>query len=189
MSQPSYPTPPPGQQPPAGAAWGGPPPPQPKKSPVGKILGFGCFGFVGFLVIIGIIGAVASSGSDSTSPAATKQTASSSAKKSDAPAKDTAAQDQAAAGPEGDVKITACEVDSALRWPSAKLTITNRSSKTSNYMVQLEFVDAKGTRISEGIAATNNLAPGQAAKETAQGTAEAEGKISCKVTEVTRYAS
>ncbi|MFF0450246.1 FxLYD domain-containing protein [Streptomyces sp. NPDC004609] len=91
--------------------------------------------------------------------------------------------------PEDDVKITSCEVDSALSWPSAKLTITNQSSDTSNYLVSVEFVDAQGVRIGEGFAATNNLAPDRSAKEVAQGTAEAKGKITCKVTKVTRYAS
>jgi len=188
MSQQSFPPQPPSdQQPPGwgqpqGPAWGAPPPP-PKKNPIGKILGFGCLGIVGLVVVIGIIGAVLGGSSSDTSD---KPAASSGTKTSSAPQKTSAADE---AGPEGDVKITACVVDSALHWPSAKLTITNRSSKASNYMIELEFVDAKGTRISEGIAATNNLAPGQAAKETAQGTADASGKITCKVTKVTRYAS
>jgi uncharacterized protein (UPF0333 family) len=88
-----------------------------------------------------------------------------------------------------DAAITKCEVDKTLGWPSAEVTITNHSSKSSNYMVQVEFLDASGTRISEGIAATNGLAPGQKSIQKAQGTAEGKGKLSCKVIDVTRYAA
>ena len=88
-----------------------------------------------------------------------------------------------------DVKIDSCEVDPTTGFPAAKITITNHSSKTSNYAVQVEFVNAGGTRLDEGLAATNNLASGQASEETAQGTTQVSGTISCKVTDVTRYAS
>lgn len=88
-----------------------------------------------------------------------------------------------------DVEITSCVVDAVLHWPSAELKITNHSSKASNYMVQVEFLDATGTRIAEGLAATNGLAPGQASVQKAQGASEAKGKVSCKVIDVTRYAA
>lgn len=89
----------------------------------------------------------------------------------------------------GDVEIGSCQVDPTLHWPSADLKITNHSSKSSNYIVNIEFVDAGGTRLAEGIAATNNLAAGQAANVKAAGTAEVKGKVSCKVSKVTRYAA
>lgn len=88
-----------------------------------------------------------------------------------------------------DVKIDSCSIDSLTKMPSAKLTITNKSSKTSNYTVQVEFTDASGTRLDEGMAATNNLAPGQVSKQTAGAMTEASGTVKCKVTDVTRYAS
>ncbi|MFD0260888.1 FxLYD domain-containing protein [Kitasatospora indigofera] len=88
-----------------------------------------------------------------------------------------------------DVEITGCVVDAVLHWPSAEVKITNHSSKASNYMVQIEFLDATGTRIAEGLAATNGLAPGQASVQKAQGASEAKGKVSCKVIDVTRYAA
>lgn len=89
-----------------------------------------------------------------------------------------------------DVEIAACNVDDTLHWPSADVTITNHTSKSSNYLVNVEFVDASGTRIGEGVAATSNLAAGQAAKTKAQGAVDAKGqKVSCKVTSVTRYAA
>jgi hypothetical protein len=88
-----------------------------------------------------------------------------------------------------DVKIDNCSIDPTTKFPSAKVTITNKSSKTSNYMVQVEFTDSKGTRLDEGMASTNNLAPKQVSKQTAQALTEASGAIKCKVTDVTRYAS
>ncbi|MER6396823.1 FxLYD domain-containing protein [Kitasatospora sp. NPDC001603] len=94
-----------------------------------------------------------------------------------------------AADATGDVELAGCEVDATLHWPSAQLKVTNHSSKSSNYMIQVEFVDAAGTRIGEGVAATNNLAAGQAATLKAQGATDAKGKVSCKVTNVTRYAA
>lgn len=180
MSTPQYPPPsgppagpphPPGgwqQQP----GWAGPPP-QPKKSSAGKIIGFGCLGIV-------LAGLASNDRDPSPKPGASKESTDKGGKSSG---------DDKAPGPTGDVKIDSCEIDDALHWPSAKLTITNRSSKTSNYAISLEFVDASGTRISEGFAASNNLGPGKVAKETAQGTADAKGKITCRITEVTRYAS
>ncbi|MFJ8042595.1 FxLYD domain-containing protein [Kitasatospora sp. NPDC096147] len=89
-----------------------------------------------------------------------------------------------------DAEITGCKVDSVLGWPSADVKVTNHSSKASNYIVNVEFVDESNTRVAEGIAATNNLAPNQAAQLKAQGASETKGKkISCRVSDVTRYAS
>ncbi|GAA2829399.1 hypothetical protein GCM10010441_62340 [Kitasatospora paracochleata] len=88
-----------------------------------------------------------------------------------------------------DVEITNCTVDATLHWPSAELKITNHSAKASNYIVHIEFVDASGTRIAEGIGATNNLAPNQGAVVKATGPSEVTGKISCRTADVTRYAA
>lgn len=139
---------------------------------------------LGAVVAVVVIGSAAGASGRSNRPAAPTVPASS------APAPTaggtTATPD---AGPRGDVKITGCHIDPDLNFASASVTITNRSSKPSNYIVQIEFTDSHGTRLDEGTAATNNLAPGQAAKETAQGTTEVHGTITCRVTDVTRYAS
>lgn len=58
------------QQPQPG--WGTPPPQPPKKSNVGKILGFGCLGFVAVIVLIGAIGAIASSSGNSSNSSSNK---------------------------------------------------------------------------------------------------------------------
>ncbi|MER7516679.1 FxLYD domain-containing protein [Streptomyces sp. NPDC126499] len=168
--QPGWGAPPPGQ--------GGPPPP--RRRSTGKIIGFSCLGVLALVVVL-IIAVVAIGGDDDepdrtpTSPAATRET-----RASERPQEE---------GPEGDVRITACAVDSATKWADAELLITNRSSKTSNYLVQVEFVDASGRRLDEATAATSNLAPGQQSKVTAQGLAQITAKITCRITDVTRYAS
>ncbi|MER6982108.1 hypothetical protein [Streptomyces carpinensis] len=91
--------------------------------------------------------------------------------------------------PEDDVKITACSKDEFGNWPQAKLSVTNHSSKTSDYIVSVEFLDASGTRKAEGTGMVNKLAHGQTAEETAGGTAEVSGKVTCRITDVTRTAS
>ncbi|MFI0990801.1 hypothetical protein [Streptomyces exfoliatus] len=96
---------------------------------------------------------------------------------------------QEESGARGDVEITACVVDPATKWPSADLLITNRSSKASNYIVNVEFVDASNKRLSEALAASNGVAPDQQSSVKAQGTDQIATKITCRITDVTRYAS
>ncbi|MFE3004227.1 MULTISPECIES: FxLYD domain-containing protein [unclassified Streptomyces] len=174
-----------GQQPPQ---WGGQPP-APKKSSAGKIVGLGCLGIVGLLVVIGVVGAVAMGGDDggeaSSKPATTVSEPAAAPEKEpeeDAPAKEPS-------GPEGDVKITGCEVNGTTGWPKADVLITNRSSKKSNYIVSVEFVNASGKRLGEAFAASNNVAAGQEVEAEAQSLDQVEGKVECRVTKVTRYAS
>lgn len=179
------------QQPPQ---WGGQ---QPKKSSAGKVVGLSCLGVVGLLVVVGAIGAVASGGDDdgdraSSKPSAVSESAEEAAPEDEVePAEKPEEEPVPAKGvdPDEDVKITKCEVDPTLQWPSASLDVTNRSSKSSNYIISVEFVDKDGTRLGEGTAALNNLAPGQVSKEKAQGLTQVSGKVTCKVTKVTRYAS
>ncbi|OEJ22566.1 hypothetical protein BGK67_34190 [Streptomyces subrutilus] len=87
------------------------------------------------------------------------------------------------------MKITACDVDSFTKWPHAELLVTNRSSKASNYTVQVEFVDGAGKRLSEAYGVTNGVAPGQQSAVTAQSLDQVTAKITCRITEVNRYAS
>uniref|UniRef100_A0AAU2UWC3 Secreted protein n=1 Tax=Streptomyces sp. NBC_00003 TaxID=2903608 RepID=A0AAU2UWC3_9ACTN len=88
--------------------------------------------------------------------------------------------------PAADVSITSCDVDSATSFPSAKLEIVNHSSKPSEYFIDVEFVDVSGTRVAEGAAILNHVAPGEKAEDTAGGLAPVSGKITCKVTSVDR---
>lgn len=91
--------------------------------------------------------------------------------------------------PEADVKVVSCAKDEFGDWPEAKLEITNHSSKASDYMVTVEFLDADGTRKGEGTGLVSNLSPGQTAEDTAGGTAEVPGKVTCRIVKVSRTAS
>ncbi|MFH8792433.1 hypothetical protein [Streptomyces sp. NPDC017941] len=92
-------------------------------------------------------------------------------------------------GPRADVELIGCSVETGTGWPAAELRITNHSSKTSDYWVQVEFVGADGVRFAEGFAATNHLTPGRVASESASALRESPGKITCRITDVTRHAS
>ncbi|MFD3660332.1 FxLYD domain-containing protein [Streptomyces sp. NPDC058659] len=80
-------------------------------------------------------------------------------------------------------------MDSATKWPSAELLVTNRSSRASNYIVQVEFVDASHRRLGEAYATTNGLAPGRQSRLTAQGLDQITAEITCRITDVSRFAS
>ncbi|MFE7965421.1 hypothetical protein ACFU0X_20695 [Streptomyces cellulosae] len=87
-----------------------------------------------------------------------------------------------------DVRIDTCGTDT-YGAPEAKLTVTNSSSKHSDYIVEVEFIDRDGVRQSEGTAVLNNLAPGQAAKDKAIGLENVTGGFNCRVIKVTRHAT
>ncbi|WP_073817240.1 hypothetical protein [Kitasatospora sp. CB01950] len=89
----------------------------------------------------------------------------------------------------GDVELTACAVDDELHWPAATVRITNHSATTSNYVVQIAFLDRSGRQVTEGVAAASTLAPAQDALEQAQGTADPNGPVSCRVVDIARYAT
>lgn len=92
-------------------------------------------------------------------------------------------------GPRDDVEITRCTVNDTTDWAEADLLVTNRSSKNSTYLVQVEFVDSTGTRLGNAITSVPDLAPGQRARTTARGLDPITVKITCRITDVTRYAS
>lgn len=176
--------PPPGnqvwQQPPAGnQGWQQPPPGQPpysygppvppeKKSRFGRGCIFGCLGAVAGIVVIIVVLAVVLSGSSSNTnvPSGTNTVH----------------------PPANDVRITSCDVDPTTSLPTAKLLITNQSSQTSTYLVSVEFDLANGTRVSEGATGSTSVAPGQKVDTSAGGPDQVSGQITCKVTDVTRFA-
>lgn len=184
----------PGQYPPQpGPGWGAPMPP-PKKSKTGLIV---TLSVIGGLVVLGgcgvLVAGIASVGS-TTESSATGHSPAAKAPEKTAPAekpveKEKAKPAEKEKGPEGDVKITGCTVNSMTTWPDADVEIVNHSGEKANYIISVEFVNAEGTRFGEGMAATNNLAPGQKSVQKAQGLEKASGKVTCKVTDVSRYPS
>lgn len=91
--------------------------------------------------------------------------------------------------PQADVAVQKCEIESIFRYPKATLKITNNTSKRSDYIISVNFLDASGTKIAEGGALSSNIDPGQSAIETAGGLTEMKGAVTCKVTDVNRFAS
>ena len=175
--------PPPYQQwPQQGAGWGAPPP---RKSNTGLIV---TLSVLGGLVLLGGCGALVAV---TVSHAPKPRTLPTTEAPQDAPGKDAPSEEPAVEGksPEADVKLTECAVDSLTTWPAADVEIVNHGDSKATYVVNVEFVDGSGTRLGEGLAATDSLAVGQKAKEKAQGLVKVPGKVRCKVTKVTRYPS
>ncbi|MFI9106063.1 hypothetical protein ACIGXA_36725 [Streptomyces fildesensis] len=167
--------PPPGgqgwQQPPAGQPpynYGPPAPPE-NKSRFGRGCVFGCLGAVVGVVALVVVLILVFAGTSSKTdiPSVTN---------SDHP-------------PADDVRITACEVDSSAGIPTAKLEITNHSSKRSSYIITVEFDKPDGTRVSEGATGSTSVASGQKVQTSAAGLGQVSGTITCKVTNVNRFAS
>ncbi|MFD3972748.1 FxLYD domain-containing protein [Streptomyces cyaneofuscatus] len=89
---------------------------------------------------------------------------------------------------EKDVTITTCARDSLIGWQHAELTIVNGSRSPAGYVVFVEFLDAKGAVLTDGIATTDDLAPGASVKVKAQGVGEVPTGTKCRVKQVTRDA-
>lgn len=88
-----------------------------------------------------------------------------------------------------DVAITSCTVDPTLHMPMAKGTVVNHSSGASNYTFTISFLNPSGTVVAQGAGAENNIAAHQTATWTASGDQQTSGPVTCKIVDVTRYAS
>ncbi|MFE3383824.1 FxLYD domain-containing protein [Streptomyces anulatus] len=95
-----------------------------------------------------------------------------------------------AAGPpaEKDVTVTKCTRDSLIGWPHADLRIVNRSGSPAAYILSITFVDADGTVVSDGVATTEEVAPGASVEVRAQGSGEVAAGTKCRIAEVDRHA-
>ncbi|WP_326765421.1 hypothetical protein OG978_13235 [Streptomyces sp. NBC_01591] len=208
-----YPPPQPGQEPqpgqqppssspyehwphPAPTAYGYPQPP--KKSRTGLIVTLSVVGGVAVLLALGVLIAVTSGGDSSSAkskPSAVEATEGGSPAASGAPepgeASDAPTELPALEGTdaEGDVRITRCQVDSLTEWPDADVEIVNHSDTQASYIVSVEFVDGDGTRRASGLATATDLAAGQKSVQKAQGLGKVPGKMTCKVSKVTRLPS
>ena len=88
--------------------------------------------------------------------------------------------------PKPTAQITSCENDD-FGYPHAKVTITNTTSEQKTINVQVAFTALDGTRLADGYAMVNNLAPGQKAAEEAMGLKQVKGKYTCTVINVDRW--
>ncbi|MFD3416121.1 FxLYD domain-containing protein [Streptomyces cyaneofuscatus] len=87
---------------------------------------------------------------------------------------------------ERDVTITRCARDSLIGWQHADLTVVNGGRSPAGYVVFVEFLDTKGAVLTDGIATTDDLAPGASVKVKAQGVGEVPTGTTCRVKQVTR---
>jgi hypothetical protein len=91
--------------------------------------------------------------------------------------------------PQNDVTIEQCTGPNVLGMPEASGKIVNNSSKSSNYMFHIEFLDGSGTRIASGYVVENDVAPGQTATWNTPGDAQTAAPTSCRVVDVERFAA
>jgi hypothetical protein len=85
-----------------------------------------------------------------------------------------------------DVTVSACNADPNGGDPTASGRIVNDSSKTSNYVVKLNFNDDGGNGVSEGVVSVNDVQAGATARWQLTGTRSAEGPLTCEITDVSR---
>lgn len=95
------------------------------------------------------------------------------------------------AGEVDDVKINSCGKDADLGWAKANITVTNNSSKASDYLIEITFTSKDGkTQIGTGNTIISNLAPGQMKTEDVSALEDAgDAEIVCTVTDASRTAS
>jgi hypothetical protein len=178
MSQqpPNYGPPPQGYGPPQGQ-WGPPPPPK-KKHTVRNVI----LGIIGAIIVIAIISSAASSSSKSDSTTAKKETSNTDTGKSDKGTKSTTDHSE-------DAVIMSCTKDSSTGLPTAKVKVTNNSSKSSNYIVTVSFNNGS-EQIDTGIAAINNLNPGSSnTQEATSLKTDSPSSFTCKIEDTTRYSA
>lgn len=91
--------------------------------------------------------------------------------------------------PAADVTLSECVVDS-VGFIDMPVTIINHSSKRSNYLIEFAVVDSAGVKVGDGVASSNNVDPGQTAKEKGVASVtDVSGAVTCKVTNVERYSN
>jgi hypothetical protein len=186
-------------QAPGPGAYGYPQPVQ--KSRTGLIVTLSVLGGVAVLLVLGVLIAVVSGGDSSSAGSKPSAVEGVEGTESGAPAASGApAPGDASDAPtelpalegtdgEGDVRITRCAVDSLTEWPDADVEIVNHSDTQASYIVSVEFVDGDGTRRASGLATATDLAAGQKSVQKAQGLGKVPGKMTCKVSKVTRLPS
>ncbi|MGW2176754.1 hypothetical protein ACWCXX_01435 [Streptomyces sp. NPDC001732] len=173
-------------------------PQPPKKSRTGLIVTLSVVGGVAVLLALGVLIAVLAgdnSPSGRAKPPVAERPGGGASATEGAPAPDDASgaptELPALEGTDGtgDVRITRCEVDSLTEWPDADVEIVNHSGAQASYIVSVEFVDGEGTRRASGLATATDLAAGRKSVQKAQGLGKVPGRMTCRVSKVTRLPS
>jgi hypothetical protein len=89
-----------------------------------------------------------------------------------------------------DVTVTCAAPDSLGFW-HAHVTVTNHSSKASNYLYTVEWDDAAGNRLQSAGSIENAVAPGQTSTSDATAPAPSTGGtvVTCKAVDVNRLST
>jgi hypothetical protein len=91
------------------------------------------------------------------------------------------------AGPAAkDVSIMGCGRDAALGTGSARGVIKNTTAERADYVVHIDFVDAKGAVIDSALHAETGIDSGADVTFTAIGVSSYPDQVTCKVTKVDR---
>ena len=85
-----------------------------------------------------------------------------------------------------DVTVQACNADPGGGRPAASGQVVNNTSKASNYVIRMKFLDAQGNQVSEGVDTVNDVESGATASWTLGGTRDANGPVRCELTGVSR---
>jgi hypothetical protein len=88
-----------------------------------------------------------------------------------------------------DISIGSCSVDASLGIPTARGTIINHSSATSDYTFTVSFLNSAGTVVAQGGGIENDIAAHQSASFSVEGDQQVSGPVTCKVVDVSRFAS
>ena len=88
-----------------------------------------------------------------------------------------------------DVAVTSCALDPMLNLPVADGTIVNHSSGTSDYNFSISFFNPAGTVVAKGRGFEGHIAPHHAAAFSVIGNNHVSARLTCKVVNVTRFAS
>jgi hypothetical protein len=88
-----------------------------------------------------------------------------------------------------DVTVTACTASPTGGHPTASGRIVNHSSKASLYTIHVKFTDASGNGVGDGVAAVARVEAGATANWHANGSLNAKGPLTCKLSSVTRNLS
>lgn len=181
-NQGGYGPPPPGYGPQQGGPQGPWGPPQKKKHTVRNVI----LGIIGLIVVIVIISSVASGGGSKKNDDSTAKSQGNTGTKNSSGSAQKSVTDHSE-----DVKITKCAKDPTTEFPTATVSVTNNSSKASDYSITVAFESSDGkTQYDTGLAAVSNLAPGQSTSQDASSLkTDVPSGFTCKVASADRLSA
>ena len=137
------------------------------------------------VIVIGIAASAAGSGSSTDSTSSSSKASGSSQSSSDTISSGVGSKDATA-----DVTGLSCGSPDALDFSYPSVTITNNSSKTSNYWITIVYESSDGsTKYGDSTIIVNDLASGQKMNEKGLPVSDVPSGAICKITEVQRTAS